>query len=192
MGSDNNSEWRPVAAVEISCEPCVRRHVLKDCAMVSTRPTSNGRVSIDANHEFAEVEEQIKVDDVMEVNSKEGYSFVIFLPSDHMATIREVHEEDVQKALAAFNSMVVGTSSVRQRCEKRLHTFLRKELKVLRFSIKTMRFFNEYVVSCNEINIDLYFDKKLNVAEVEEQIKVEDVMEVDSKEDLNDSIELRY
>nr|GFA72173.1 global transcription factor group B1 [Tanacetum cinerariifolium] len=56
MGSDSNSEWRPVAAVEIRCEPYVRRHVRRifiDCAMVSTRPTTDGRVSIDANHEFA-------------------------------------------------------------------------------------------------------------------------------------------
>nr|GEW15962.1 zinc finger, CCHC-type [Tanacetum cinerariifolium] len=107
MGSDSNSEWRPVAAVEISYEPCVRRHVrsiLMDCAMVSTMPTVDGRVSIDANHEFAEVEEKIKVDDVMKL----------------IATIREAHEEVVQKALAAFNSMVVGTGSVRQRCEKHL------------------------------------------------------------------------
>nr|GEV78487.1 global transcription factor group B1 [Tanacetum cinerariifolium] len=91
MGSDNNSEWRPVvslnksmvpsfdnvvlfrcssngrlvlnpfcskAEVEISYEPCVRRHVrsiFMDCAMVSTRPTADGRVSIDTNHEFAAI-----------------------------------------------------------------------------------------------------------------------------------------
>nr|GEY19659.1 putative ribonuclease H-like domain-containing protein [Tanacetum cinerariifolium] len=46
------------------------------------------------------------------------------------ATIREAHEEAVQKEMDAFNSMVVGTGSVRQRCEKHLHTFLRKELDV--------------------------------------------------------------
>nr|GEV00404.1 global transcription factor group B1 [Tanacetum cinerariifolium] len=47
---------RHMAAVEISCEPCVRRHVrsiFMDNAVVSTRPTADGRVSIDANHEFA-------------------------------------------------------------------------------------------------------------------------------------------
>ncbi|GJX76135.1 transcription elongation factor SPT6 [Tanacetum coccineum] len=47
---------RHMAAVEISCEPCVRRHVrsiFMDKAVVSTRPTADGRMSIDANHEFA-------------------------------------------------------------------------------------------------------------------------------------------
>ncbi|GJW02116.1 hypothetical protein Tco_1560972 [Tanacetum coccineum] len=125
------------------------RSIFMDCAMVSTRPTADGRVSIDANHEFAamvgkhginvmmvprfssesnvaEVEEQIKVDDVMEVDTITWYNNLSV--TCLQATIREVHEEAVQKALAAFNSMVVGTGSVRQRCEKRLHTFLRKEL----------------------------------------------------------------
>ncbi|GJT65874.1 global transcription factor group B1 [Tanacetum coccineum] len=49
-------EWEVSAPVEISCEPCVRRHVrsiFMDNAVVSTRPTADGRVSIDANHEFA-------------------------------------------------------------------------------------------------------------------------------------------
>lgn len=47
---------RHMAAVEISCEPCVRRHVrsfFMDNAVVSTRPTADGRESVDANHEFA-------------------------------------------------------------------------------------------------------------------------------------------
>nr|GEZ07837.1 two pore calcium channel protein 1 [Tanacetum cinerariifolium] len=36
------------------------------------------------------------------------------------------------------------------------------------------------------------FSSELNAVEVEKQIMVNEVMEVDSKEDLNDSIELRY
>lgn len=47
------------------------------------------------------------------------------------ATIREAHEEAVQKAVAAFNATAVGAGSVRQKCEKRLHTFLRKEFEVV-------------------------------------------------------------
>lgn len=46
------------------------------------------------------------------------------------AAIREAHEEAVQKAVAAFNSIAVGAGSVRQKCEKRLYTFLKKEFEV--------------------------------------------------------------
>nr|GEZ30440.1 guanylate-binding protein 4-like [Tanacetum cinerariifolium] len=76
----------------------------------------------------AEVEEQIKVDDIMEVDTITWYNKLSV--TCLQATIREAHEEAVQKVLAAFNSMVVGTGSVRQRCEKHLHTFLRKELEI--------------------------------------------------------------
>ncbi|XP_076912331.1 transcription elongation factor SPT6 homolog [Bidens hawaiensis] len=47
---------RHMAAVEISCEPCVRRHVrsiFMDNAVVSTNPTADGNVSIDSRHQFA-------------------------------------------------------------------------------------------------------------------------------------------
>ncbi|KAM0026592.1 putative tex-like protein, HTH domain superfamily [Helianthus debilis subsp. tardiflorus] len=47
---------RHMAAIEISCEPCVRRHVrsiFMDNAVVSTNPTADGNVSIDAHHQFA-------------------------------------------------------------------------------------------------------------------------------------------
>ncbi|XP_024967791.1 transcription elongation factor SPT6 homolog isoform X2 [Cynara cardunculus var. scolymus] len=47
---------RHMAAVEISCEPCVRRHVrsiFMDNAVVSTSPTSDGNVAIDSLHQFA-------------------------------------------------------------------------------------------------------------------------------------------
>ncbi|KAL8254572.1 hypothetical protein R6Q59_032793 [Mikania micrantha] len=49
---------RHMAAVEISCEPCVRRHVrsiFMDNAVVSTNPTADGNVSIDSHHQFAEI-----------------------------------------------------------------------------------------------------------------------------------------
>ncbi|KAJ0500747.1 putative guanylate-binding protein/Atlastin [Helianthus annuus] len=39
------------------------------------------------------------------------------ITSSWQAAIREAHEEAVQKALAAFNSIAVGAGSVRQRCE---------------------------------------------------------------------------
>nr|XP_043620517.1 transcription elongation factor SPT6 homolog [Erigeron canadensis] len=47
---------RHMAAVEISCEPCVRRHVrsiFMDNAVVSTSPTADGNLSIDSHHQFA-------------------------------------------------------------------------------------------------------------------------------------------
>ena len=46
------------AAVEISCEPCVRKHVRSiymDNAVVSTSPTPDGNVVIDAFHQFVGV-----------------------------------------------------------------------------------------------------------------------------------------
>ncbi|XP_047330082.1 transcription elongation factor SPT6 homolog [Impatiens glandulifera] len=49
---------RHMAAVEISCEPCVRRHVrsyFMDNAVVSTSPTSDGNAAIDPFHQFAGV-----------------------------------------------------------------------------------------------------------------------------------------
>ncbi|XP_073273008.1 transcription elongation factor SPT6 homolog isoform X2 [Primulina huaijiensis] len=49
---------RHMAAVEISCEPCVRRHVrsiFMENALVSTSPTSDGNVAIDSFHQFAGV-----------------------------------------------------------------------------------------------------------------------------------------
>nr|GEU86574.1 hypothetical protein [Tanacetum cinerariifolium] len=100
-----------------------------DCAMVSTRPTADGRVSIDANHEFAAIVGKHGIN-VMMVPRFSSESNVAEVEEQIKTTIREAHEEAIQKALAAFNSMVVGTGSVRQRCEKRPHTFLRKEVKV--------------------------------------------------------------
>ncbi|KAJ6747676.1 TRANSCRIPTION ELONGATION FACTOR SPT6 [Salix koriyanagi] len=47
---------RHMAAVEISCEPCVRRYVrliFMDKAVVSTSPTSDGNAAIDSFHQFA-------------------------------------------------------------------------------------------------------------------------------------------
>ncbi|XP_058203463.1 transcription elongation factor SPT6 homolog [Rhododendron vialii] len=49
---------RHMAAVEISCEPCVRKHVrsiFMDNAVVSTSPTPEGQVAIDTFHQFAGV-----------------------------------------------------------------------------------------------------------------------------------------
>ncbi|KAM7529941.1 hypothetical protein LguiB_033351 [Lonicera macranthoides] len=47
---------RHMAAVEISCEPCVRKHVrsiFMDNAVVSTTPTPDGNVAIDSFHQYA-------------------------------------------------------------------------------------------------------------------------------------------
>ncbi|GFY84642.1 global transcription factor group B1 [Actinidia rufa] len=49
---------RHMAAVEISCEPCVRKHVrsiFMDNAVVSTSPTPDGKTAIDSFHQFAGV-----------------------------------------------------------------------------------------------------------------------------------------
>ncbi|KAL3533413.1 hypothetical protein ACH5RR_006934 [Cinchona calisaya] len=49
---------RHMAAVEISCEPCVRKHVrsiFMDNATVSTTPTTDGNAAIDSFHQFAGV-----------------------------------------------------------------------------------------------------------------------------------------
>ncbi|XP_011070064.1 transcription elongation factor SPT6 homolog [Sesamum indicum] len=49
---------RHMAAVEISCEPCVRKHVRSifvDNAVVSTSPTPEGKTAIDSFHQFAGV-----------------------------------------------------------------------------------------------------------------------------------------
>ncbi|XP_011041352.1 PREDICTED: transcription elongation factor SPT6-like isoform X3 [Populus euphratica] len=49
---------RHMAAVEISCEPCVRRYVrfiFMDNAVVSTSPTADGNAAIDSFHQFAGV-----------------------------------------------------------------------------------------------------------------------------------------
>ncbi|KAF9608690.1 hypothetical protein IFM89_010822 [Coptis chinensis] len=47
------------------------------------------------------------------------------------ATLREAHEEAVQKSIAAFNASAVGVGSVRQKYEKLLQTFLRRAFEVL-------------------------------------------------------------
>nr|GEW88985.1 guanylate-binding protein 4-like [Tanacetum cinerariifolium] len=100
-----------------------------DYVMVSTRPTADGRVSTDANHEFVAMVGKHGIN-VMMVPRFSSESNVTEVEERIKATIREALEEAVQKALGAFNSMVLGTVSVRQRCQKRLHTFLRKELEV--------------------------------------------------------------
>ncbi|XP_044467920.1 transcription elongation factor SPT6 homolog [Mangifera indica] len=49
---------RHMAAVEISCEPCVRKYVrsiFMDNAVVSTSPTPDGNLAIDSFHQFAGV-----------------------------------------------------------------------------------------------------------------------------------------
>ncbi|KAL6555302.1 Transcription elongation factor spt6 [Orobanche gracilis] len=49
---------RFMASVEISCEPCVRKHVrsiFMDNAVVSTTPTADGNTAIDSFHQFAGV-----------------------------------------------------------------------------------------------------------------------------------------
>lgn len=46
------------AAIEISCEPCVRKHVrsyFMDYAVISTSPTPDGNVAIDSFHQFSVV-----------------------------------------------------------------------------------------------------------------------------------------
>ncbi|GKC70396.1 guanylate-binding protein 4-like protein, partial [Tanacetum coccineum] len=87
------------------------------------------------------------------------------------ATIREAHEEAVQKALAAFNSMAVGAGSVRQRCEKRLHTFLRKELE----DYKREAFLKAYMQCANAIQ---KMEKELRTACQAPGAKFDDILKV--------------
>ncbi|PWA86407.1 global transcription factor group B1 [Artemisia annua] len=112
---------RHMAAVEISCEPCVRRHVrsfFMDNAVVSTRPTADGRVSIDANHEFAGIKwlkdkPLIRFDDaqwlVIQKAEEEKLIevFVKLLASDHDKLISDAHEyylsDGVSKSAQLWN-----------------------------------------------------------------------------------------
>ncbi|GKA51548.1 putative guanylate-binding protein [Tanacetum coccineum] len=87
------------------------------------------------------------------------------------ATIREAHEEAVQKALVAFNSMAVGAGSVRQRCEKRLHTFLRKELE----DYKREAFLKAYMQCTNAIQ---KMEKELRTACQAPGAKFDDILKV--------------
>nr|GEY48487.1 guanylate-binding protein 4-like [Tanacetum cinerariifolium] len=91
------------------------------------------------------------------------------------ATIREAHEEAVQKALAAFNSMAVGAGSVRQRCEKRLHTFLRKELE----DYKREAFLKAYMQCTNAIQ---KMEKELRTACQAPGAKFDDILKATIRE----------
>nr|GEW88986.1 guanylate-binding protein 4-like [Tanacetum cinerariifolium] len=116
-----------------------------DYVMVSMRPTADGRVSTDANHEFVdEIVMADKINTELAIMGKHGINVMMVPRFSSESNVTEVEErikiddvmevdtleEAVQKALGAFNSMVLGTVSVRQRCQNRLHTFLRKELEV--------------------------------------------------------------
>nr|GEX67036.1 ribonuclease H-like domain-containing protein [Tanacetum cinerariifolium] len=73
MGSDSNSEWRPVVWRHV-------RSIFMDCATVSTRPTADGRLSIDANHEF------------VAIAGKHGINVMMvprFSPDSNVAKIKE-------------------------------------------------------------------------------------------------------
>ncbi|GMI73270.1 hypothetical protein HRI_000996300 [Hibiscus trionum] len=49
---------RHMAALELSCEPCIKKHIrriFRDKAVVSTRPTAQGNVTIDCFHRFSSI-----------------------------------------------------------------------------------------------------------------------------------------
>ncbi|KAJ9565710.1 hypothetical protein OSB04_001676 [Centaurea solstitialis] len=87
------------------------------------------------------------------------------------AAIQEAHEEAAQKAVAAFNSTAVGAGSVRQRCEKRLHTFLRKELE----DYKREAFMKAYMQCSNAIQ---KMEKELRMACQAPAAKFSDILKV--------------
>ncbi|KAL9993965.1 putative guanylate-binding protein [Helianthus debilis subsp. tardiflorus] len=87
------------------------------------------------------------------------------------AAIREAHEEAVQKALAAFNSIAVGAGSVRQRCEKRLHTLLKKEFE----DYKREAFMKAYMQCSNAIQ---KMEKELRAACQAPAAKFDDILKV--------------
>nr|XP_043620425.1 guanylate-binding protein 3-like [Erigeron canadensis] len=87
------------------------------------------------------------------------------------ATIREAHEVAVQKALAAFNSTAVGAGSARQRYEKRLHTFMKKELE----DYKREAFMKAYMQCTNAIQ---KMEKDLRAACQAPSAKFDDILKV--------------
>ena len=107
--------------MEISCEPCVRRHVrsfFMDHAVVSTRPTADGRVSIDANHEFAGIKwlkdkPLIRFDDaqwlvIQKAEEEKLIEVFVKLPaSHHDKLISDAHEyylsDGVSKSAQLWN-----------------------------------------------------------------------------------------
>ncbi|XP_071715837.1 uncharacterized protein [Rutidosis leptorrhynchoides] len=87
------------------------------------------------------------------------------------APIREAHEEAVQKAVAAFNATAVGAGSVRQKCEKRLHAFLRKEFE----DYKREAFMKAYMQCSNAIQ---KMEKELRTACQAPAAKFDDILKV--------------
>lgn len=55
------------------------------------------------------------------------YHILILVPQ---VTLRETHEEAVQKSLATFNAGAVGVGSTRKKFEDLLQKFFRKEFEV--------------------------------------------------------------
>ncbi|KAK1412141.1 hypothetical protein QVD17_33144 [Tagetes erecta] len=87
------------------------------------------------------------------------------------AAMREAHEEAVQKALATFNSVAVGTGSARQKYEKRLHTFLRKAFE----DYKRNSFREAYLQCSNAIQ---NMEKELRKICQASSTKLDDVLKV--------------
>ncbi|KAK9064351.1 hypothetical protein SSX86_015733 [Deinandra increscens subsp. villosa] len=87
------------------------------------------------------------------------------------AAIREAHEEAFQKAMAAFNSIAVGAGSVRQRCEKRLHSVLKKEFE----DYKREAFMKAYMQCSNAIQ---KMEKELRSACQTPDAKFDDILKV--------------
>ncbi|XP_024987627.1 guanylate-binding protein 3-like [Cynara cardunculus var. scolymus] len=87
------------------------------------------------------------------------------------AAMREAHEEAVQKAVATFNAIAVGTGSARQKYEKRFHTFLRKAFE----DYKRNAFREAYLQCSNAIQ---NMEKELRKTCQAPSTKLDDVLKV--------------
>lgn len=87
------------------------------------------------------------------------------------AAMREAHEEAVQKAVATFNAIAVGTGSARQKYEKRFHTFLRKAFE----DYKRNAFREAYLQCSNAIQ---NMEKELRTTCQSPSTKLDDVLKV--------------
>ncbi|XP_059670531.1 uncharacterized protein LOC132316048 [Cornus florida] len=87
------------------------------------------------------------------------------------AALREAHEEAVQKSVAAFNSSAVGAGSIRQKYEKRLHSFLKKAFE----DYKKDAFREAYLQCTNAIE---KMEKELRTACHAPDAKLENVVKV--------------
>ncbi|XP_059462274.1 transcription elongation factor SPT6 homolog isoform X3 [Corylus avellana] len=96
---------RHMAAVEISCEPCVRKHVrsnFMDHAVVSTCPTPDGNAAIDSFHQFAGVKWLRE----KPLNAFDDAQWLLMQKAEEEKLLQvtiKMPEEDLNKLMSDFN-----------------------------------------------------------------------------------------